>query len=450
MASARPARTGFSPLDEELELLPGSLTPRLQESLVRLSTWIPSFAKAMAELAHFTQVDVSRATANRITTAAGAAAVAVQTAAVERITQDYPLPAATPDTLLVSADGAMVPLQGGAWAEVKTLAIGEVAPPVLEEGTAVVQTHNLSYFSRLTDSTTFAHLALGEIQRRGVERARRVAAVMDGAVWLQGFVDLHCPEAVRILDFPHAVGYLHAIGETAGPDGRLLSAAQVSQLAHALKHDGPTEVLATVRAQVTAHPELPDLATSLAYLETRTAQLQYPQFQAEGLPIGSGSVESAHTVVVEARLKGAGMRWARANVNPMLALRNAVCNDRWAEVWGQIEAEQRRQGVARRQARRQQRRAGPSPRAPVAAEPVAPEPALSAGPALALPPVPVLPLAPPDVAAPQRPAAALGPGGAAGAGDRLPDAPTPWRPAADHPWRRPWSRRRQMEEVVTA
>jgi hypothetical protein len=248
MASARPARTGFSPLDEELALLPGSLTPRLQESLVRLSTWIPSFAKAMAELAHFTQVDVSRATANRITTAAGAAAVAVQTAAVERITQDYPLPAATPDTLLVSADGAMVPLQGGAWAEVKTLAIGEVAPPVLEEGTAVVQTHNLSYFSRLTDSTTFAHLALGEIQRRDVERARRVAAVMDGAVWLQGFVDLHCPEAVRILDFPHAVGYLHAIGETAGPDGRLLSAAQVSQLAHDLKHDGPPEVLATVRA----------------------------------------------------------------------------------------------------------------------------------------------------------------------------------------------------------
>ena len=41
---------GFSPLDEELGLLPGSLTPRLQEALVRLSTHIPSFAKAAREL----------------------------------------------------------------------------------------------------------------------------------------------------------------------------------------------------------------------------------------------------------------------------------------------------------------------------------------------------------------------------------------------------------------
>ena len=31
--------------------------------------------------------------------------------------------------------------------------------------------------------------------------------------------------------------------------------------------------------------------------------------------------------IVEARLKGAGMHWERTNVNPMLALRNAVCND---------------------------------------------------------------------------------------------------------------------------
>ena len=30
---------------------------------------------------------------------------------------------------------------------------------------------------------------------------------------------------------------------------------------------------------------------------------------------------------------GAGMRWARHNVNRMLALRNAVCNRRWNETW---------------------------------------------------------------------------------------------------------------------
>ena len=104
---------GFSPLDEELGLLPGSLTPRLQESLTRLGTWIASFDKAAEELAWFTQVEVSKATATRITEAAGAAAVAVQTAAVECIAREYPTPAVWPDTLLVSADGAMCPCARG-------------------------------------------------------------------------------------------------------------------------------------------------------------------------------------------------------------------------------------------------------------------------------------------------------------------------------------------------
>jgi hypothetical protein len=51
---------------------------------------------------------------------------------------------------------------------------------------------------------------------------------------------------------------------------------------------------------------------------------------------------------VEARLKGAGMHWSRASVNPVLALRNAVCNDRWAEAWQQSVAHVRREGLCQR------------------------------------------------------------------------------------------------------
>jgi hypothetical protein len=46
----------------------------------------------------------------------------------------------------------------------------------------------------------------------------------------------------------------------------------------------------------------------LAYLHKREAHMHYPSYQEAGWPIGSGSVESANKLVVEARLKGAGMR----------------------------------------------------------------------------------------------------------------------------------------------
>jgi hypothetical protein len=34
---------------------------------------------------------------------------------------------------------------------------------------------------------------------------------------------------------------------------------------------------------------------------------------------------------------GPGMRWEPTHVNPMLALRTAVCNDQWSEAWSVLE-----------------------------------------------------------------------------------------------------------------
>ena len=342
---------GFFPLDEELALLPGNLTPRLQEALVRLSTHIPSFAKAARELAWFTGAHVHPDTARQRTEAAGAVLVAYETSEAARLLHHHPAPPCTPDSLILSVDGAMIPLVHGQWTEVRTLAVGEVQPPQASADGPVVHTTNLSYFSRRTDSTTFGALATLELYRRGLEGARRVGAVVDGAVWCQSFVDLHYPAAVRILDFAHAAEYLTAISQTTGVEGPLLSPARLAELRHALKHDGPAVVLSLLRTCVATQPTNTDLASQLAYLETREAQMQYPHFIADGWPIGSGMVESANKLVVEDRLKGAGMHWAEANVNPMLALRNAVCNDRWDESWTLIEREQRGQVAQRRQAR---------------------------------------------------------------------------------------------------
>jgi hypothetical protein len=89
MPCVRPVRSAFSPLDEELALLPGQLTPRLQQSVVRLGTWMP-FTRAAAALEFFTGVRVSEPTVRRVTEGSGAAYVAVQTAAVASIEQTLP------------------------------------------------------------------------------------------------------------------------------------------------------------------------------------------------------------------------------------------------------------------------------------------------------------------------------------------------------------------------
>ncbi len=231
----------------------------------------------------------------------------------------------------MSADGAMVPLTGGEWAEVRTLAIGEVpAGSVYPER---VHVGELSYFSRLTDAASFTDLAEVETRRRQLVHAKEVCAMMDGADGLQPFVEMHRSDAVRILDFPHAAEHLSKLLEALSARGHPFPAGMLERGVPVLKHPGPaalTRMAARLSEQETSQE---DVREHLGYLRKRLALMNYPLFQRAGWPIGSGMGESANKLVVEARLKGCGMRWERPNVKPLLALRNGVWNERWQETW---------------------------------------------------------------------------------------------------------------------
>jgi hypothetical protein len=201
----------------------------------------------------------------------------------------------------------------------------------------------LSYFSRKVSAQAFQRQALVEVQRRGVENAKEVAAVMDGADWEQSFIDFHCPQAVRILDFAHAAQHINPIGEHLHGEHTPESQTWLKERLHLLKHEGPDAILNEFETLQRKHLDIQVISSNLAYLKKRKAQLQYPLFQAQGWPIGSGIVESGNKLVVEARLKGAGMHWAEEHVNPMLALRNILCSGRWKEEWPKIEARLRKQ-----------------------------------------------------------------------------------------------------------
>jgi hypothetical protein len=336
MAPAPPANAGFSPLDEHLALLPGQFSPAIQEMLVRLSAWMP-FAHAAAFMRDFAHVAVSEGTAQRLSYAAGATAVVQEALAVQQLLTD-PTPVSPPnEPLLISMDGAHVPLMGGMWTEAKTMVIGTVVVRPGKDGEPETQTTALSSFSRVAEATVFASQATAEAHRRGVTVADRVVAVTDGAEWIQGMIDLHCPDAVRILDFPHAAQRLSAIAATVWREGDPAGVAWFATQRHTLRHSGPQPVLAAIALLAAAHPNAAeDMAEHVAYLTKRVAMLDYPAFVAAGWPIGSGCVESANKLVVEARLKGAGKHWAAVHLNPMLALRNIVCNERWPLIWPQI------------------------------------------------------------------------------------------------------------------
>ena len=330
----------FFPLDRELGLLPGGYTPQVQEAMTRLGSRM-SYGEACDELVLLWKVEVSRGSVRRVTLRHGQVADSLIQEQVEQLEATAPQPTAQPEQMVMCIDGAMVQVTGGEWREVKTMALGEFQPygdDVQQQ--VVTQTRQLSYFSRVDTAENFSRLALAEWQRRGGDNAHTVVAVQDGAAWIQGVIDYHCPQATRVIDFAHAQSYVAVVGRAVYGAETDAFRQWYGRMSRQLGHQPPQRTVGELRLLQRQHPDHPQAAEielAIRYLENRLAMIDYPHFRRQQLPIGSGIVESGHKVVMQKRMKQAGMRWAETSLNPMLALRTALCNQTWNQTWQEIQ-----------------------------------------------------------------------------------------------------------------
>ena len=374
----------------------------MQATMTRLGSKMP-FAEAVEEVWLNHWVAVKEGTLRAMTYRHGVIAEALEQAEVQQLLVAGPPSEGPAKKLTISADGAMIALTTGEWREVKSMTIGEIEQVWnARKGQAEVKTRDISYFSRSYRIRQFEEQALAELHRRGLAQAQQIVTVNDGADWIQSFADYHFPQAVRVLDFSHAVSYLANVGQALFGEGTPAFQQWFQVIRHQFKHQPPARTLADLgllRQRQLSDEQVAVLDQALFYLQKRLLLIDYPHFQNRGVPIGSGSVESGHKVVVHRRLKQAGMRWAPKHIDPLLALRNLICNGRWVSGWDQIVGfHWQQQHLKHRQQARRQR---PSP------------------PPITLDAVSVAPYSETADQAASKPAPSKG----------------PYRPAPDHPWR---------------
>ena len=321
----------------------GVYTPQVQEAVTRLGSRL-SYGEAQEELERMWGIKISVGSVRGITLRNGLIANELIDARVEQLEKEAPTPEKEPKQLLMSADGAFIQLTSGEWREVKTVAFGEFeAKWDAKEKKVTIKTEDVSYFSRAAPADEFGRAALLEWQARGGDKAQRVVSVNDGAAWIQSFIDYHCPQAIRVLDFAHAKSYIAAIGKAIYGAESDTFPVWFAKMSKQLGKEPPQRTLSDLRLLFTQHAQHPlaaEMEHALRYLEKRKEMIDYPHYRKEQIPIGSGMVESAHKVVMQKRMKQAGMRWADENVNPMLALRMLLCNQRWDTGWQDIKQQQ--------------------------------------------------------------------------------------------------------------
>ena len=69
------------------------------------------------------------------------------------------------------------------------------------------------------------------------------------------------------------------------------------------------------------------------YVERNRERMQYADFRAQGLTVGSGVVEAGCKTTIGTRLKRAGMHWTVDGANAIIALRCCYLSGRFEDFW---------------------------------------------------------------------------------------------------------------------
>lgn len=315
--------------------------------MVKLAAEIPSYRRAAENFSELSQLSVSKSRLGELVKQYGGQIVRQQAVEAEAMVKPprqeevitvRQMPQPDSEVMALSMDGAMVNIRGEGWKEVKTVSVSAVETETDEAtGEVKVSLSRHSYRAGLWEAKEFANQQWAEGCRRGLERAKQVVTINDGAPWIWLLVQMCWAPCVEILDWWHVVEKLWGMATVLWADDETATARWVAIQKSHLWHSQLRQVLRAIRQQCPRDQPLPDkVRTGVGYLFNHRHRLKYQQFREAGYPIGSGTVESACKLVMQERMKQAGMRWSRDGAQAMLALRSVLLSDRWNEVWATL------------------------------------------------------------------------------------------------------------------
>lgn len=154
---------------------------------------------------------------------------------------------------------------------------------------------------------------------------KETVILSDGAAWIANMAEEFFPDAQHILDLFHLKENVYnfsknkfGMDETKYiPWAERISALLEKGLADdVLKELDPNEKYANC---VNLHH----------YISTHRNHINYPEYRAKGYFCGSGAIESGNKVVLQKRLKQAGMRWEPQTAQYLLTLKSKYESGRW-------------------------------------------------------------------------------------------------------------------------
>ena len=335
--TVRPAKEVIFPLDEQLRLTGSGFSHDLSKQMVWLSGLLPydQCEQVMERIGERYLSDSSIWRQSQLYGTRMQAEVEHQRqqVSVERIQ----LPAARHDhdqRKAMSMDGGMVNIRGEGWRELKVGTVFDVETrlqrnPQTQQLDEMAHGVNVNYTAVLGSKDDFKPALWALAVQHNLPTARNRSVVGDGALWIWDVAEDVCPDGTQVVDWFHAVEHLSEAAHALYPND-----TDANKRKRWLKTHQEHLYMGRIH-KIIAVLHRHDRADLALYFERHQRRMQYLEFRENGLPIGSGTVESG-VKQYKQRLCGTGMRWNSDCVQRLLVIRSASLSDEFDDLWQKV------------------------------------------------------------------------------------------------------------------
>jgi hypothetical protein len=228
-----------------------------------------------------------------------------------------PSPERPPKSLIIAADGSMLLTREDGWREAKVAVVAR-GESIIPNKTIL----NPRYVAVLGTQDEFRIALKAALDAELADDVMRIVWLGDGAPENWTLAKQLCPFAIQILDIIHAIQHGIECGRALLGEADPGLPDWEARLRQLLDQSGDAAIRELMDCILVATDEqLAALNALINYYRTNDKRMRYAEFHAEGLPIASGVVESAHKHVLQSRMKQAGQRWSLQRGRRMVELR---------------------------------------------------------------------------------------------------------------------------------
>lgn len=342
----RECQRGCCPKDTVLDMVGTSYSSGARRMMSKVGAYRP-FGLGHEDLYELAGIRVSAKEVERMSQMVGRQVEAFHSAEAcaalpDSVFQEKPVP-----RMYVCMDGSGVPMvkketagrQGkGPEGQAKTreakLGCIFTQTGVSKEGWPIRDEGSTSYTGAIEGADTFGWRIYNEAKRRGIDRAKEVSVLGDGAPWIWNIAAEHFHGADQIVDLYHAREHYWNAGKACFGQHKeklhLWAESRRTEL-----DDGRVEDVIGAIGELSSLPEYDKeiCEREIGYFEKNKERMRYAEFRRRGLFVGSGVLEAGCRTVIGQRLKQSGMHWTVQGANSIIALRCSLMSSRWEDFW---------------------------------------------------------------------------------------------------------------------